>query len=225
MQRTLVAAAALVTTLIGTAQAQRGGELRSAPMMQDPGYQNQSSNWGQNYNYGNQWDPGHQNWNQGTTWNSNNNWNQNWGGNQNWGHNQGWNQNWSHSNQNWSYQQPRYSYSQPSYSQRSYSQPQVVYSQQPIRISMPVNQPGMCSYVLSSGDESWNYTIAPGKKQDFKEDRVWKITFDRGDGFGQQSYGLKPGHYRFRQGSRGWELYKSSSMDTASTSNAPPPPM
>lgn len=145
--------------------------------------------------------PGAQNQNLG--WN--NGWDNTW--------NNGWNNNWQQQ-QNWNYQ-PR----------PQYQTPQVVYSQQPIKISMPPAEAGLCAYVLSSGGQSWNYTISPGKSQQFKEDRAWQVTYDRGNGYGHQTYSLKPGHYRFRQSSRGWELYRSDVMDDTPIAQAPPPPM
>ncbi|MCA9052379.1 MAG: hypothetical protein KDA75_01015 [Planctomycetaceae bacterium] len=190
----------------GNNQSNRG---RALPYQFDPGHQNTNQNWNNN-----QWDydPGYQNHNHQWNWNNNNN------------------SNWQYQHQHYTqpqynYTQPRYNYSQSQYSRAQTVVPQVTYSQEPIRISMPSGEAGLCAYVLSDGGQNWNYSISPGTKQDFKEDRSWKITYDRGNGFGEQTYGLKPGHYRFRQSSRGWELYRSSSMDTASTSNAPPPPM
>lgn len=167
--------------------------------------------------------PGTQN--QGSNWNSggNSNWNSGGGGN--------WNNDWSGGTQHW-HQQPQRQYHydyQPqqswSYQQPQYTPPQPVYSGLPIKISMPPTEAGLCAYVLTSGGETWNYTIAPGKSQLFNEDRAWQVTYDRGDGYGPQTYGLKPGHYRFRQSSRGWELYRSDSMQDAPPSFAPPPPM
>jgi hypothetical protein len=100
-----------------------------------------------------------------------------------------------------------------------------VYSNQPITIAMPLDQPGPCGYVLLSGDAAWNYTMAPGQSQTFPEDRAWRITFDRGQGYGEQTYALKPGLYRFRLTSRGWELYRSTTPAPAPFASAPPPPM
>ena len=125
--------------------------------------------------------------------------------------NGGWNNGWQQQ-QNWN----QYQYQQPQ---------RVTYSNLPITIGMPAGEPGMCSYVLSSGQGTWNYTMSPGKSQTFNEDRAWKVTFDRGNGYGEQSYNLKPGYYRFRQSSRGWELYRSETPPAAPIANAPPPPM
>ena len=206
----------------------------------DPGHQNlPQRQWNspgvQNQTWGTAWggQSSHQSWTQPSrSWTqpsqSWNNWqqpSQTWNGRpetQSWSLNRGTVQSWSAPSQP-GYQQRDHFHSSRPVSTSRHSP--VTYSRQPIRISMPEDQIGICAYVLRSGDEAFNYTILPGKKQDFTEDRAWKIVYDRGDGFGQQSYGLKPGHYRFRQSSRGWELYRSSSMETASTSNAPPPPM
>ncbi|MFV0442288.1 MAG: hypothetical protein ACK5Q5_01810 [Planctomycetaceae bacterium] len=144
---------------------------------------------------------------------NNSGWDNNWdyGYNNGWNnYNNGWNNNYYQPQQNWNYQPAK---------------PAVVYSQQPIKIAMPENEAGLCAYVLKDNSNSWNYTIAPGKSQEFKEDRGWKITFDRGNGHGEQTYGLKPGLYRFRQSSRGWELYHSAATTTAPVAAAPPPPM
>jgi hypothetical protein len=179
-----------------------GRRYRAAPYT--PGAQNNNSQWDDNWN--SPWNPGVQN--------NNSQWDD-WEHNHNHGWNNGWNNNWQYQNQ---YQ---YRPQQP-----QYVAPRVVYSNQPIKISMPEGEPGMCAYVLSSAGQSWNYTMAPGKSQLFNEDRAWTITYDRGNGYGEQTYGLKPGHYRFRQSSRGWELYRSESMDSAPpVPQAPPPPM
>lgn len=168
--------------------------------------------------------PGVQNnttWNNGSNWNTGNsgNWNQgNWNsGSQHWQHQQ---PTWQSQPQRWSYNQRQYQPTQTSYP----TAPAVSYSGDPILISMPAEQPGMCSYILTSGDSSWNYTIAPGKKQSFVEDRSWKITFDRGNGYGEQSYRLAPGQYLFRQSDRGWELYHTPLAPTVDVGGAPPPP-
>jgi hypothetical protein len=87
-------------------------------------------------------------------------------------------------------------------------QPPVTWSNEPIEITMPEGEPGVCAYTLSSGVGGWNYTITPGKSQAFREDRPWSVTFDRGDGRGVQTYKLKPGRYRFRHGENGWDLFR-----------------
>jgi hypothetical protein len=180
----------------GTYGWQNGRQYRQAPFT--PGAQNNNSR-----GWSNPFSPGAQNNNFG--WDNGNQWNN--------GYNNNWNYQQPQYQQNWQYQQPQY------------VQPQVVYSQQPIKLSMPGGEAGLCAYVLSSGGQSWNYTISPGKSQLFTEDRAWKVTYDRGNGYGEQSYVLKPGHYRFRQSSRGWELYRSDSMEDAPLSQAPLPPM
>lgn len=99
------------------------------------------------------------------------------------------------------------------------------YSQQPIKLSMLYGELGPVAYVLSGGGQVYNYTMQPGMAQNFREDRPWQITYDRGNGLGQQTYGLKPGHYRFKPTARGWELFRSDSMDDMPLAQAPPPPM
>jgi len=157
-----------------------------------------------------------------------------WRPNNGWQNNSGWNQgshwqqpqyqHWQHQHQyqpqhQHQYQPQYHNYDhQPQYQARAYTPPApppVVYSNLPISIAMPDGEPGLCSYVLSSGDGSWNYNIGPGQRQTFNEDRAWKVTFDRGNGYGQQSYALHPGLYRFRMSARGWELYRSSASTAA----------
>jgi hypothetical protein len=103
--------------------------------------------------------------------------------------------------------------------------PAVVYSQLPITISMPDGEAGLCAYILGDGSNAWNYSIAPGKSQSFKEDRAWTVRYDRGNGYGEQMYRLKPGHYKFRQSARGWELYYSAPGGNAPLNAGPPAPM
>lgn len=90
-----------------------------------------------------------------------------------------------------------------------------------LRISMPAGEVGTCRYRLSAAGGAWSYTIAPGQKQDLPTDRQWRITFERGIDGASQSYLLRPGHYRFRRGLNGWELYRSASMEVEPS--APPP--
>ena len=93
--------------------------------------------------------------------NNNNNWGSPWStGNQNSGFNWGYNNNWQQPQyqQNWQYSQPQYS---QSYRPAQPYTPPVVYSNLPIKISMPAGEAGLCAYVLSGGNGSWNYTIAP----------------------------------------------------------------
>lgn len=99
------------------------------------------------------------------------------------------------------------------------------FSNLPIRISMPPGEPGPCGYVLSTGQQSWNYTIAPGRAQTFIEDHVWQVTYDRGGGFGPQTYALRSAHYKFRQSPRGWELYRTPLDDVPAAPVAVEPPL
>ncbi len=109
--------------------------------------------------------------------------------------------------------------------QNGWQRPQPAYSQQPIKLSMLYGEAGPAAYVLSGGGQVYNYTMSPGMTQLFREDRPWQITFDRGNGHGQQTYALKPGHYRFRMTEQGWGLFRSESMDDLPLAKAPPAPM
>ena len=88
--------------------------------------------------------------------------------------------------------------------ERSTEPPPRVFSQGVIRLSMPTNQSGEVAYQLNE----FRYAMGPGQQQAFREDRSWRIRFDRGGGFGVKSYALVPGIYTFRRRSDGWELLK-----------------
>jgi hypothetical protein len=223
MQRAILTAGLLLAALTGPATAyddfyfddggfDDGGDWDDGDYYDD-GFDDYGGT-ARKFNYS-PFNPGTQNNNMG--WN-NNGWNNN-----------GWNHGGWNNNHNGGWQQPQHQHwnNQPQY-QYQPARPQVVYSQQPIKISMPPNEAGLCAYVLKDGNNgAWNYTIAPGKSQDFTHDRGWLVTFDRGNGFGEQTYSLKPGYYRFRQSSRGWELYHSATapVDAAPVAQGPPPPM
>jgi hypothetical protein len=164
-----------------------------SPNVQNQQGQDWAPNWG-----GSPFSPDVQN-NQAGGWND---WDDGGFHNPQWQNHQHWNQNQWHNQQGY-WNQPQYSYSAP-------PAPQIAYSNLPIGISMPYGESGLCSYSLSSGGQSWNYTISSGRSQTFNEDRAWQITFDRGNGLGTSTYALRPGEYRFRQSSRGWELYRSN---------------
>lgn len=192
-----------------------------------PGVQNDFENFdlGSPFNPGNQnqgttWNNGQQFWNQGNQWNNGqqNNVNPNWNGNSDWMSRQNaWN--------NYYGQQTVPQTRLPRPPDPQFMTPQVSYSNQPIKLAMPEGEVGPCGYLLISGEQTWNYTMFPGKSQTFNEDRDWKIVYDRGEGFGEQAYQLKTGLYRFRRGDRGWELYRSDLPDAAPVASAPPPPM
>ncbi len=207
----------------------RNNQIQSAPSYgpYTPGAQNQST--GGNRQYNSPFSTGSQNSN--TAWN--NQWQQ---GGTNWQPQPQYQpqQQIYQNQQNWNnHQQPQlYSHTpeytpyrtEPRSSLVSPPAPQVAYSQKPIIISMPPEQSGQCQYRLSSGSDVWNFSMTPGKSQNLVEDRSWRVTFDRGSGYGEQAYRLQPGHYRFRQSSRGWELYHSTAAVAASSSTLPPPP-
>ncbi|MCA9055555.1 MAG: hypothetical protein KDA75_17055 [Planctomycetaceae bacterium] len=91
---------------------------------------------------------------------------------------------------------------------------------------MPSSGVRACGYILKDDSKSWNYVLKPGQSQEFPLDRQWTILFDRGDGFGEQSYQLQSGNFEFHPTQRGWELFSNPAATTAATApGAPPPPM
>jgi hypothetical protein len=70
-----------------------------------------------------------------------------------------------------------------------------------------VNSPnnGGAVYFLINGQER---SLRPGQSQQLPAGR-WRIEFDRGQDFGETSYALRDGRYRFEVTSSGWELRRS----------------
>jgi len=97
-----------------------------------------------------------------------------------------------------------HSHSYPSYAQPSYTPPAA--PSQPVVISMPATETGTCSYTLSSGSASYDYSITPGGSQQINSGS-WQVTYDNGSG--PVTYGLYGGEYRFRETAGGWQLYRT----------------
>ena len=74
---------------------------------------------------------------------------------------------------------------------------------QDIKLVCPMTAGGSLAYSLNGTA----YTIQPGYVQSFRDDRRWKLEFQRGgDGTEFVGYTLKPGTYKFAVGTSGWEL-------------------
>ena len=77
----------------------------------------------------------------------------------------------------------------------------------PISIINPATNTATLSYSLG-GDA---FTIPPGYRQNFHEDRVWAIRFSPGASRDEVQYRLHTGLYTFTSTNHGWELYHSKS--------------
>ena len=75
----------------------------------------------------------------------------------------------------------------------------------PISIINPAKNTATLSYSLG-GDA---FTIAPGYRQNFHEDRAWTIRFSPGAKGDDVRYRLHTGLYTFTSTDHGWELYHS----------------
>jgi hypothetical protein len=73
----------------------------------------------------------------------------------------------------------------------------------PISIINPATNTATLSYSLG-GD---SFTIPPGYRQDFHEDRAWAIRFSPGTNRDEVQYRLHTGLYTFTSTDHGWELY------------------
>lgn len=83
------------------------------------------------------------------------------------------------------------------------SNPQVVHTGETIKLICPKVATGQLTYSLNGSP----YTIQPGYSQTFRDDRTWKLEFQRaGEGSTIVGYTLKPGTYKFGVGAEGWEL-------------------
>jgi len=73
----------------------------------------------------------------------------------------------------------------------------------PARVSIlnPAGTGGMVNYTLGSDQ----YSIAAGESRAHDEG-TQLIVFDRGKSFGQSTYTLQPGSYRFVMTATGWDL-------------------
>lgn len=77
----------------------------------------------------------------------------------------------------------------------------------PISIINPATNTATLSYTLG-GDA---FTIPPGYRQNFHEDRAWAIRFSPGANHDEVQYRLHTGLYTFTNTDHGWELYHSKS--------------
>ena len=75
----------------------------------------------------------------------------------------------------------------------------------PISIINPATNNTTLTYSLG-GDA---FTIPPGYRQNFHEDRAWAIRFSPGDNRDEVLYRLHTGLYTFTSTDHGWELYHS----------------
>jgi hypothetical protein len=75
----------------------------------------------------------------------------------------------------------------------------------PISIINPATNTATLSYSLGGGA----FTIPPGYRQDFREDRNWAIRFGPGANGNEIQYRLHTGLYTFTSTDHGWELYHS----------------
>lgn len=83
------------------------------------------------------------------------------------------------------------------------STPQVAHTGEIIKLICPKAATGQLTYSLNGAP----YTIQPGFSQTFRDDRTWKLEFQRGgEGSTVVGYTLKPGTYKFGVGAEGWEL-------------------
>ena len=75
----------------------------------------------------------------------------------------------------------------------------------PISIINPATNTTTLTYSLG-GDA---FTIPPGYRQNFHEDRAWAIRFSPGANRDEVQYRLHSGLYTFTDTNHGWELYHS----------------
>jgi hypothetical protein len=75
----------------------------------------------------------------------------------------------------------------------------------PISIINPATNTAALNYSIG-GDA---FTIPPGYRQNFHEDRAWAIRFSPGANRGEVQYRLHTGLYTFTSTDHGWELYHS----------------
>jgi hypothetical protein len=98
--------------------------------------------------------------------------------------------------------------------------PVLVSSTEDITISSPVTAQGEVRYLLGSNE----YSMKPGYRQKFANDREWVIAFGSGGSRGEVRYTLGPGAFEFRLTDDGWDLVKLKSPHNASLTKPPPPP-
>jgi hypothetical protein len=97
--------------------------------------------------------------------------------------------------------------------------PTLVSSGEDITISSPASAQGEVRYLLGSTE----YSMKPGYRQKFKNDREWVIAFGSGGSRGEVRYTLGPGAFEFRLTDDGWDLVKLKSPQSTSSLKPPPP--
>lgn len=98
--------------------------------------------------------------------------------------------------------------------------PTLVPSAEDITISSPASAQGEVRYLLGSNE----YSMKPGYRQKFANDREWVIAFGSGGSRGEVRYTLGPGAFEFRLTDAGWDLVKLKSPQSAPSLKPPPPP-
>ena len=68
--------------------------------------------------------------------------------------------------------------------------------------------------------EGYEYTMKPGMTQELPG-QSWRVDYDRGGGFGPDSYRLDPGTYHFTATDEGWQIYKQRYDVTLDNTNNP----
>jgi hypothetical protein len=72
-----------------------------------------------------------------------------------------------------------------------------------------INNPAANNLTLSYSLDGMAYAIAPGYRQELREDRAWVIQFSRGTNLNEARYSLRSGLYTFTGTNHGWDLYRS----------------
>jgi hypothetical protein len=100
------------------------------------------------------------------------------------------------------------------------STPTLMHTGDEIKLVCPKTASGPLSYSLNGT----LYTIQPGYSQNFRDDRTWKLEFQRnGQGSQAVAYTLKPGSYRFGNGPEGWDLRQVVGTQPGDLPPAPQP--
>ncbi|MBS0204589.1 MAG: hypothetical protein JSS49_16925 [Planctomycetes bacterium] len=97
---------------------------------------------------------------------------------------------------------------------------QVIHTGAEIKLICPKDVGKSLTYTLNGNP----FTTQPGYSQQFRDDRTWKLEFQRGPDTAEVvSYTLKPGKYNFGIGSHGWELRQVIIVPTGELQPAPQP--
>jgi hypothetical protein len=98
--------------------------------------------------------------------------------------------------------------------------PTLSHTGEEIKLVCPKTATGPLSYSLNGTP----YTIQPGYSQNFRDDRTWKLEFQRnGQGSQVVAYTLKAGSYRFGNGAEGWDLRQVVGTQPGDLPPAPQP--